>query len=408
MKLVDINESTWDNLSPILEYKFKNQFNNIEKDTKNPLNSVVGWSDAPMNQAQWNREIAYEHNEPTMKFNWSVSKFRGRLIERKMGINSFPKYLAAIMYNSILAECLTGLPIKKNAIFKKVIFDLEHHSNCPHDLINKFASNAERWFDSIRSCVINNGIIARSILPWLLEALNYVGYKGGKGFSNSKARRAFALGISKNKDFLALETRREQENYIIQRLKRHPYFKTSALMTMRHILHNMVDEFGCTILLPWTKEEMMGRNATNSTRHEQTLIRAEKIKNKIKNDEKLKNSEYVFRSHHKELFNDSIRPYSTRKTAKVNVAESTSAPMQDKAEPMENGNSKKLVLQSSVGNDSRIPQGSYNGNVEPEVEAKSKMVAGSDRGKPDELGEHFGKSARLVFSIEPNPDKETN
>lgn len=265
---------------------------------------------APCSPGLWHKDIGTEHEEYTCYFRRWFRKIDGKAVTCKFGSSALMPLIRSCVWQTLLAEFVTGRLAGRDAVRLRVEEELEHHSNLgSSELRHKCGMMAQDFFGLVKNHLkaesrpLNRvGLGSAEKMVINLPGLSYRSAR--KGWSNLKLRRLLAQQIIEA-GVGELKSRKEQEAFVYRYLSCCGELKQSAPQAILNLLKNYFDsETGETLIKGWSPEELseIRKEAREKGCAEKLLKRSEEILSKIRSGEKLNTAERIFKSRHKELF----------------------------------------------------------------------------------------------------------
>jgi hypothetical protein len=304
---IDVTKESWDSISTLIQKLLQNIQDTHGKSMGSLPFNDEGLSQIPLTNKQWASWVGYEHEEQTLWFSVSLKRSpSGFLVKQTYGAPALMPLVKSVVWNTALYIHFLKSPVAPEAMRKALHQSLLEDSNCPQDLIPLIVSMAHKLCKEVLLVVCNDrGEINRCGLQLLKDNLDAT--MGARTCTNKALRRQVCMQLVAQ-GIATLDTRIQQNNRIIRYLKGVNNLKGSAVRAIERML--LLDKEllkmnnGVAILLPYTESERVSirRDSHRLQYDKANRNRAEAIKKKMANGEKLIPAERKFKSVHKELF----------------------------------------------------------------------------------------------------------
>lgn len=290
-----------------------------------------GVKSAPCTSELWREQIGVEHDEYTCYFRHWFRKIDDKPVLCRFSHNALMPLVRSCVWQTLLAEFITGKLAGRDAVRTRVENELEHYSNLKSsELRQKCGMLAQDFFGLVKNHLNSKdkplnraGLGGAEKMVINLPGMDYRNAR--KGWSNRNLRRTLVQRIV-DSGIGDLPTRKEQEAFVWKWLSVYGELKQTAPKAIMKALLSYYDgETGELLIKPWSKEELseIRREARSKGCVNRLLERAASISEKMSKGEKLTNAEKFFKFHHKELFEDVGNQEITSKSKK-SVAEQMS------------------------------------------------------------------------------------
>lgn len=303
-----VSEELWHEASERLESRFSQLKNLLKCDSWHCYGDGV--PTAPCTPQLWHKYIASEHDEHTSYFRHSFMKVDDKVKPRPFSHLALMPLVRSCVYQTLLAEFVTDRLAGKDAVRLRVEDELEHYSNLKSsETRHKIGALAQDFFGLIKNHLnatdkpLNRAGLA-SAEKMVVNLPGGVDYRSKrKGWSNRKLRQILADNIV-NEGVEKLSSRKEQEAFVFRYLSADDQLKQSAVKAVLKLLLKRCDKDGVCVLKPWSKEELseIRKEAREKGSVAKTMEKANVISEKLKNGEKLTDTERKFYYRHRDFF----------------------------------------------------------------------------------------------------------
>ena len=269
-----------------------------------------GVQSAPCTSELWRTYIRTEHDEYTCYFRHWFRKIDDKPVLCRFSHTALMPLVRSCVWQTLLAEFITGKLAGRDAVRRRVEEELEHYSNLKSSEVRRQCGMlAQDFFGLIKNHLNSSekplnraGLGSAEKMVIDLPGMSYKSSR--RGWSNRTLRKTIVQRII-DAGIGELPNRKEQEAFIWKWVSVYGELKQTAPKAILKALSSYYDsETGEVLMKPWSKEELseIRREARNRGVAAKLLERATEISEKMSKGEKLTPVEKVFKSKHKNLF----------------------------------------------------------------------------------------------------------